>query len=266
MNVVMTGSGRFVEVQGTAEGMPFTRGELDELLALAEGGHRPAAWRRSGGARRRRRRRGERPAPARSGSCSPPPTRTRRPRSRPSSRRGPASSCCPARPSCPTSRRPARPCSRTRASRRWRCRAATGLAGGGRRHRSRGRRPRGRPGRVLGPLRRRGRDLRRQRGQAAGRARPRCPTAAERAGPAFGTVALVPFPDGTEVWAEGVGRRAHRRRSPRGRRLRLRPGVRPRRGRRPDLRRDAGAEKHETSHRGRAFRALGDRLAQRSVR
>jgi ribonuclease PH len=35
MNVVMTGSGRFVEVQGTAEGMPFTRGELDDLLALA---------------------------------------------------------------------------------------------------------------------------------------------------------------------------------------------------------------------------------------
>jgi len=38
MNVVMTGSGRFVEVQGTAEGMPFSRSELDELLALAERG------------------------------------------------------------------------------------------------------------------------------------------------------------------------------------------------------------------------------------
>jgi ribonuclease PH len=38
MNVVMTGSGRFVEVQGTAEGLPFTRNELDELLALAEKG------------------------------------------------------------------------------------------------------------------------------------------------------------------------------------------------------------------------------------
>ena len=38
MNVVMTGSGRFIEVQGTAEGMAFTRGELDELLALAEQG------------------------------------------------------------------------------------------------------------------------------------------------------------------------------------------------------------------------------------
>jgi len=37
MNVVMAGD-RFVEVQGTAEGMPFTRGELDSLLALAEAG------------------------------------------------------------------------------------------------------------------------------------------------------------------------------------------------------------------------------------
>ncbi len=35
MNVVMTGSGRFVEVQGTAEGLPFSRDELDELLGLA---------------------------------------------------------------------------------------------------------------------------------------------------------------------------------------------------------------------------------------
>jgi ribonuclease PH len=38
MNVVMTGSGRFIEVQGTAEGKAFSRGELDSLLALAEGG------------------------------------------------------------------------------------------------------------------------------------------------------------------------------------------------------------------------------------
>jgi ribonuclease PH len=38
MNVVMTGAGRFVEVQGTAEGMAFTRGELDTMLGLAEAG------------------------------------------------------------------------------------------------------------------------------------------------------------------------------------------------------------------------------------
>jgi ribonuclease PH len=38
MNVVMTGAGKFVEVQGTAEGNPFSRSELDELLELAEKG------------------------------------------------------------------------------------------------------------------------------------------------------------------------------------------------------------------------------------
>jgi ribonuclease PH len=38
MNVVMTSSGRYVEVQGTAEGLPFTRAELDDLLGLGEHG------------------------------------------------------------------------------------------------------------------------------------------------------------------------------------------------------------------------------------
>ncbi|HEV2426785.1 MAG TPA: ribonuclease PH, partial [Acidimicrobiales bacterium] len=38
MNVVMTGGGQFVEVQGTAEGQPFGRGELDAMLDLAVGG------------------------------------------------------------------------------------------------------------------------------------------------------------------------------------------------------------------------------------
>lgn len=37
-NVVMTGSGRLVEVQGTAEGEPFSRSDLDALLDLAETG------------------------------------------------------------------------------------------------------------------------------------------------------------------------------------------------------------------------------------
>jgi len=36
MNVVMTGAGNFVEVQGTAEGAAFTRDEMNHLLALAE--------------------------------------------------------------------------------------------------------------------------------------------------------------------------------------------------------------------------------------
>jgi ribonuclease PH len=38
MNVVCTGDGRFIEVQGTAEGRPFDRSELDTLLDLALGG------------------------------------------------------------------------------------------------------------------------------------------------------------------------------------------------------------------------------------
>ena len=38
MNVVMTGAGNFVEVQGTAEGAAFTRAEMDALLMLAEKG------------------------------------------------------------------------------------------------------------------------------------------------------------------------------------------------------------------------------------
>jgi ribonuclease PH len=40
MNVVMTGSGRFVEVQGTAEGEPFSQAELDALTQLAARGVR----------------------------------------------------------------------------------------------------------------------------------------------------------------------------------------------------------------------------------
>ncbi|MFZ9796965.1 MAG: ribonuclease PH [Candidatus Nanopelagicales bacterium] len=38
MNVIMTGSGKFIEVQGTAEGAPFDKKELDKLLDLASKG------------------------------------------------------------------------------------------------------------------------------------------------------------------------------------------------------------------------------------
>ncbi|HEX4819344.1 MAG TPA: ribonuclease PH [Acidimicrobiales bacterium] len=40
MNLVMTGGGRFIEVQGTAEGLPFTRSELDSLFELGTKGIR----------------------------------------------------------------------------------------------------------------------------------------------------------------------------------------------------------------------------------
>ena len=38
MNVVMTASGRFLEVQGTGESRPFSGEELDTLIGLARGG------------------------------------------------------------------------------------------------------------------------------------------------------------------------------------------------------------------------------------
>jgi ribonuclease PH len=38
MNVVMTGAGRFIEVQGTAEGEPFTEAQMTQMLALARSG------------------------------------------------------------------------------------------------------------------------------------------------------------------------------------------------------------------------------------
>ena len=40
MNVVMTGTNGFVEVQGTAEGVPFSRDEMAKLLQLADKGIR----------------------------------------------------------------------------------------------------------------------------------------------------------------------------------------------------------------------------------
>ena len=40
MNVVMTGSGAFIEIQGTAEGTPFSRADMDALVGLADQGVR----------------------------------------------------------------------------------------------------------------------------------------------------------------------------------------------------------------------------------
>ena len=38
MNIVKTGDGRFIEIQGTAEGPPFERQALDDLMALGDSG------------------------------------------------------------------------------------------------------------------------------------------------------------------------------------------------------------------------------------
>ena len=74
MNVVMTGDGRLVEVQGTAERTPFDRAQLDRLLELGRGRHRRIAPRAAQAVAPRR-------EPA-CGSCSPRRTPTRPPSSR----------------------------------------------------------------------------------------------------------------------------------------------------------------------------------------
>jgi ribonuclease PH len=38
MNLVMTGAGKFVEIQGTAEGNPFSKEALDKMIALGQKG------------------------------------------------------------------------------------------------------------------------------------------------------------------------------------------------------------------------------------
>jgi ribonuclease PH len=38
MNIVRTGSGRFIEIQGTAESKPFTKEQMEEMVALASSG------------------------------------------------------------------------------------------------------------------------------------------------------------------------------------------------------------------------------------
>ena len=52
MNVAMTAAGAFVELQGTAEGRPFDRAQLDALLALADAGIRQLFAAQAGRARR----------------------------------------------------------------------------------------------------------------------------------------------------------------------------------------------------------------------
>lgn len=92
MNVVCTGDGRFVEVQGTAEGQPFDRAELDALLSLAvdrlRRPHRRPAGRPGGDRDRRRLTAAPRRRPPRAyghalgaaGAVPPPPHRFPHPR------------------------------------------------------------------------------------------------------------------------------------------------------------------------------------------
>ena len=238
MNVVMTGCGRFVEVQGTAERMAFSRGELDELLALAEGGIAQLVEAQRAGPRRAAALAdGERGPPA-SSSSSPRPTPTRRPRSeailggRGHRRR------CPAPPSC-------REVDETGATlvENARLKAVALVAA--------------RPGGPRSPTTPGSRSTRWVAPRASTRpatpgSTPPTPTTWPSCWPRSTASA-----DGRErrarfvavavrrrsrtaprSWREGAVDGRHRAGRPGDGRLRLRPGLRARRGRRPDLRRD----------------------------
>ena len=228
MNVVMTSTGRFIEVQGTAEGLPFSRSELDDLLGLAEHGIAEildcqAEVVDDAAARSRL---------VRLVLATANPDKAREIAALLDGLRA----ACPARRRCPTSRRRARRSRRTRCSRRVAVCDATGEAGGRRRHRPRGRRARRRARACTPPA---------TPGQRATyddnvakllAALDGVPRDARRA--RFRTVAAACFPDGREVVAEGAvdGAITDERRGER--RLRLRPRLRPRRRRRPHLRGD----------------------------
>ena len=246
MNVVMLakpngGDARFVEVQGTAEGVAFSRGELDDLLALAEGGlaelfalqaeYVVGAARTApvSGTRRTTGRRRDGPAPDRLLVGQPGQGREiaaiARRRRRPAARD---------RPRWPTwSRTPTRSRA-TPVSRRWRSsrrRAAPAVADdtGLRSTRSTARRACARPATRAEAT------LRREPGQAA-----RASSTAIADERAHGAVPhgrpACAGPTGAELSVEGVSRGPDRDRRAGRRRLRLRPRLRAGRRRRADVR------------------------------
>jgi XTP/dITP diphosphohydrolase len=82
----------------------------------------------------------------------------------------------------------------------------------------------------------------------------------------FKTVALVAFPDGSEVWAEGVMEGIIATEARGGHGFGYDPVFEPAGGEGRTFAEMAPAEKDAVSHRGRAFRALATRLAERSHR
>ena len=181
---------------------------------------------------------GSRPGEPLWGGCSssaPRPTRTRWPRSRPSS--ATPSSCCPRPPHVPDVVEDADTLEGNARLKAVALVEATGHAGGRRRHRPRGRRARRRAracGRPASPARTPPTPTTRRSCSSSSTAcRPTTRTAR------FRTVALVAWPDGREARGRGRAATGDHRRGGAGRAgLRLRPGVRARRRRRPHVRRD----------------------------
>ena len=238
MNVVMTEGGRFVEVQGTAEGLAFTRGELDEMLGAGRGGHRrdrrPAA--ELVGRRR--------PRAAVRLLLAPPATPTRSRRSARSS--APGFDVEAVDPGVEETgrhvrgQRVAQGAGRARRHRRARRR---------RRLRHRGRRPRRRARHPLGAL-----GGRATRSGSCCASSPAC--RAERTGCRYVCAAAVARPDGTEAVVRGTWTARSRR--PRG----ATAGSATTRSSCPvegdgrTFGEMTADEKHAISHRARAFRAL----------
>ena len=282
MNVVMTGDGRFVEVQGTAEGAPFGREDLDGLLALAEHGHRGDP-------------RAAAAAPARVRDL---PRVAERAQGDSSS----AGCSAPAWRRSPGYDAPVEDGATFTDNARIKARAGAAAApaggdGGGRRLRDRGRGARRRAGHPLRPLRRRlawttpaasrhllararrrrrppggvrlragggaARRLRARGGGARGRARSR---AAPRGAGGFGyDPVFVPVGE-TRTIGELIGRREGRAVAP-GPRPRLRCAPSSRRDRRrPTARRRAGGGHERGADRGEGGAGAGDGLGGRAGR
>ena len=259
MNVVMTESGRFVEVQGTAEGMSFSRGELDELLGAGRGRHhRARSSSRSCCCPIR-------PSPA-AAAAEPgaPRRRLRQPGQGGRDRRHPRPAGVELEPRPTSVPDVVEDADTLEGNARLKAVAIADAVGAAAVADDTGLEVDaldGAPGVLLGPLRRRGRDLRRQRGQAARRARPgrggRRPRPPPGPVPHRGAGAL---PDGTEVSVAGVGRGPHRGR---GRGVSgasaTTPSSCPTRVGGRTFAEMTAADKHAVSHRGRAFRALATR-------
>ena len=162
-NVVMTGDGGLVEVQATAERTPLSRASLDELLALAAAGieRLRAAQEEAVG------------AAGLDGAADPPSATRRRHPQRAQAARARSDHARPQLdPAARRRRAPARDRHHVRRNALGKARAAaaaTGPPGDRRRLGHRGRGPERRPGRLVGPLRRRSRHRRGEPRQAAAR-------------------------------------------------------------------------------------------------
>ena len=265
MNVVMTGSGRFIEVQGTAEGLPFTRDELGSLLDLGVKGieeivslqqemtsepppPRPSS--RTSGVDAARLGVGQ---PRQGGRDRGDPRAGRHRVGAAASRRSPTSSR--------TARRSRSNAATQSASR---CAHATGSAAvaddTGLEVDALG----GAPGVRTATVRGRARDVRRQRDEAARRARPTCRS--RRSEPrGSGRSRWRGFPTDARCWPTDRSKARSHSAPAATAGSATTPSSCPHEGDGRTFAEMSADEKHAISHRGRAFRALAEQLADSPV-